>query len=180
MGSNMKFIAFLARSAFFADLAPRKCSSSLDALGPGTWDISSLPCGWHMAKWGSACLPAHIPVVVAARLIRIYDSHLFFSFLLSSAPSFRGLWFTCFALLAGWLPLPSWHLLLVYYLSGTLWSPEQHTYIFAFIISNCLWPSVKMPHKTTRKWQNCKLKTKKKKNRKEKWAATNLFLMHEI
>jgi len=36
---------------------------------------------------------------------------------------------------------------------------EQHTYIFAFIISNCLWPSVKMPHKTTRKRQNCKLLT---------------------
>lgn len=105
MGSNMKFIAFLARSAFFADLAPRKCSSSLDALGPGTWDISSLPCGWHMAKWGSACLPAHIPVVVAARLIRIYDSHLFFSFLLSSPPSFRGLWFTAVAQLAFTLSL---------------------------------------------------------------------------
>lgn len=92
---------------------------------------------------------------------------IFFFFLLSSAPTFRGLWFTCFSLLAGCLPLPSWHLLLVYYLSGTLWSPEQHTYIFAFIISNCLWPSVKMPHKTTRKWQNCKLKTKKKKTEKK-------------
>jgi len=49
-------------------------------------------------------------------------------------------------------------------------APEQHTYIFAFIISNCLWPSVKMPHKTTRKWQNCKLQSKKLKK-----TATNLF-----
>lgn len=101
MGSNMKFIAFLARSAFFADLAPRKCSSSLDALGPGTWDISSLPCGWHMATWGSACLPAHIPVVVAARLIRIYDSHLFFLFaFFGTDVSWTLVYLLCFA---GWL-----------------------------------------------------------------------------